>query len=192
MQVAAHLRRLIAERSGVSAVEFALVAPVMILLFMGTVELPRAYTTGQHAHRAARSMADLISRRTLTTQEVDGVYKTGRSIVAPYDATDAKIILTSAGVYLQRDGSFKAKVCSSNAVNAVKYVASTDLGAPPPSEAVDKARYVIAKLTIEYKPIFNILPALNAFSFEREVTWPIRATNGKEIILPGGVGCPAT
>lgn len=185
-------QRFVTERSGVSAVEFALVAPVMILMFMGTIELPRAYTTAQHANRAARSMADLISRTTLTAQEVDGVYKTGRNMMAPYDATDAKIILTAAGVYQQKDGSFKAKVCSSTAVNAQKYAASTDLGAPPPSEAVDKARYVIAKMTIEYKPIFDIFPALTALPFEKEVTWPVRAMNGKPIILPGGVACPAT
>jgi Flp pilus assembly protein TadG len=192
MRAILHCRRFVTERSGVSAVEFALVAPVMILLFMGTIELPRAYTTGQHANRAARSMADLISRTSLTAQEVDGVYTTGRSMMAPYDATAAKIILTSAGVYQQKDGSFKAKVCSSTASNAQKYAASTDLGVPPPSEAVDKARYVIAKMTIEYRPIFDIFPALTSFSFEKEVTWPIRATNGKPIILPGGVTCPAT
>ena len=51
---------MITDQSGVSAMEFALIAPVMILLFMGSIELPRAYTTGQHANRAARSMADLI------------------------------------------------------------------------------------------------------------------------------------
>ena len=55
-----------------------------------------------------------------------------------------------------------------------------------------RARYVIAKMTISYKPVFPVFPALTSFSFEKEVTWPIRATNGKEIILPGGVPCPAT
>ena len=93
---------------------------------MGSIELPRAYTTGQHANRAARSMADLISRTTLTTTEIEVVYKLGRNIMAPYDASGAKIVLTAAGVYQQNDGSLIAKVCSSTAVNAPKYAASHD------------------------------------------------------------------
>lgn len=184
------LRRFGSSRSGVSAVEFALVAPIMVLMFIGTIELPRAYGVSQKAHRATRAMADLISRSNLAS--VDDIYAAGRAILAPYPGTDAKIILTMAGVYLQKDGSYKAKVCSSTASKATPYKAQADLGTPPPSDTKDKARYVMAEMTLTYTPIFALFPALNGLSFEKKVTWPVRSVSSSEIILPGGVACPTS
>jgi Flp pilus assembly protein TadG len=64
------LRRL-RNADGIAAVEFALVAPVLILLLLGTVEFPRAYGISQGLEKAARTMADLISRGSLNS--VDAV-----------------------------------------------------------------------------------------------------------------------
>lgn len=182
------IRRLAGDRAGVSAVEFALVAPVMIVIFIGTIELPRAYATKQRLVRATRSMADLISRGSLTS--VTDVYAAGRAVMYPSDASGSGIILTAAGVYQLANKSYEARVCSSAADKATKRVANAILGEPPPSEARVNARYMMAEMTYRYVPIFNLFPALNDLTFSQVTTWPVRSVTGAPVVLPGGAACP--
>ncbi len=70
---------------GVGAVEFALIAPVMILVMLASVEIPRAVMTGQRLARSARTMADLISRQNLGA--LDDVYAAGSAVTRPYDTS---------------------------------------------------------------------------------------------------------
>ncbi|GJE15496.1 TadE/TadG family type IV pilus assembly protein [Methylobacterium marchantiae] len=186
------VRRFVGDGSGVSGVEFALLAPVLIAVFVGMVELTRAYGTSQRASRATRAMADLISRNSPSSDTVSIIYQGGRSMLAPFDASKAEIVLTAVGVYLQKDGSFKAKVCSSVTSLGTQYPAGTDLGAPPPSETRDKGRYVMAEMKLKYAPIIDVFPVLKNFSFEKKVTWPVRSATAKEIVLPNGAACPSS
>lgn len=56
------LRRLRRDERGASALEFALIAPVMILLFMGTVEAGQVVVAGRRTGHAASALADLVSQ----------------------------------------------------------------------------------------------------------------------------------
>lgn len=182
------LRDFARDRRGVSAVEFALVAPIMIVIFMGTIELPRAYATKQRLVRATRSMADLISRGSLAS--VDDIYAAGRAVMYPTDASGSGIVLTAAGVYQLSDKSYQARVCSSTADKATKRAVNSVLGAPPPSEASVNARYMIAEMQVRYVPVFNLFPALTNLTLSQTTTWPVRSVTGAPVVLPGGAACP--
>jgi Flp pilus assembly protein TadG len=184
------LRRFGRSRAGVGAVEFALVAPVMILVMLASVEIPRAMMTGQRLARSARTMADLISRQNLGS--LDDVYAAGSAVTRPYDTSGMGIVLTAVGVYA--DGNaFVAKVCSSQARNATARVVGSTIGPAPSASQEAKARYVMAELSYTYRPLFNILPALANYGFRYAITWPIRkgmTYNGKpEVVLPDGKPC---
>lgn len=58
------LSRLIRERSGASAVEFALIAPMMILFFLASITVFDLYRTYQNIVQANGIVADVISRQT--------------------------------------------------------------------------------------------------------------------------------
>lgn len=184
------LTRFRTEAEGVSAIEFALLAPAVLLLFMGAIELPRAYDVSQAVEQSTRTMADLVSRGMTDLSEV---YAAGRAVADPHNIESARIVLTAFGVYSQ-DNVLRAKVCSSVAQNA----AARTVGEPlrqPPAEYVDGDRYVTAEVELLYVPIFSVFPVLNNASFRKAVTWPVRngtAVNGKpEVILPGGQACPS-
>lgn len=180
-----------AARDGVSAVEFALVAPVLLALFMASVELPRAYTTAKRLQMGAGTMADLISRNDFAS--LSEVYAAAQAVAVPYDVSDARIVLTAAGVYRQ-NGVYLAKVCSSAAKNNQPRVPGTVIGPAPPGSASDGARFVMAEVTMRYAALFRLFPVLNGWAFSYTVSWPIRegkAVNGQtEVVLPGGQACP--
>lgn len=175
---------------GVGAVEFALIAPVMILLMLASVEIPRAVMTGQRLARSARTMADLISRQNLGT--LDDVYAAGAAVTRPYDTRGMGIVLSAVGVYADGTG-LVSKVCSSKAQSAKARDVNSVIGPAPAASQEAKARYVMAEVTFAYKPLFGILPYLKNYPFSYAITWPIRkgtTYNGKpEVILPDGKPC---
>ncbi|MCE4222513.1 pilus assembly protein [Methylobacterium sp. C25] len=181
------------EEGGIAALEFALILPVMITLLFGLIEFPRAYGVSQGLSRAARTMADLISRGSLS--DLTDVYAAGNSVTYPYDTSAAGIVLTVVGVYAKSasDPTLEARVCSSDARNATKRVANSVIGPPVPSEAVAGNRYVMAEVTFTYTPVVNLFPMLKGLGLSKTVTWPTRGTGANtnaQIVLGSGSPCP--
>ncbi|GJD54376.1 TadE/TadG family type IV pilus assembly protein [Methylobacterium dankookense] len=192
-RVRAWLARAATAREGVSAIEFAFIAPVLLGLFMASVELPRAFATGKRLQLGAGAMADLISRNDFAS--LSDVYAAAQAVATPYDVADAGIVLTAGGVYLQR-GVYVAKVCSSTARNDQARAAGSVIGPAPAGSASDGARFVMAEVKMRYAALFRLVPMLNDWTFSYTVSWPVRegkAVNGqREVVLPGGQACPAS
>ena len=88
----AQLRSLIArlrhDREGVAAVEFAMITPIVFMLFMGCLEYGQALTVDRRTAQAASAAADLVARAPstgLTTADVDGLLLIANQLMAPYD-----------------------------------------------------------------------------------------------------------
>lgn len=178
-------------RNGVSAVEFSLIAPVLILLFMGSIELPRAYMIGKRLDNATTTMADLISRGTY--KDLSPVFAALGAISNPYDVTSARVVLTAAGTY--RTGlTATTQVCSSAQSNGQAYVTGSSLGSPPAGFDQAGNRFVISEVTMPYRPVFPLFTSYLRYTYRYRKTWPARGGevyNGQnEVVLPGGDPCP--
>lgn len=184
-------RPFLACRQGTSAVEFALIAPALLLIFMASIDLPRAIALGRRLSAAASSMADLISRN--DNSDLSQVYAAAQAIAAPYNIGGASIVLTAAGVYAVGTG-FEARTCSSVAQNGAARGAGTVIGPAPAGTASGGARFVMAEIKMRYAAVFTIFPVLNGYTFSYTSVWPVRdgtAVNGQdEVVLPGGKPCP--
>lgn len=101
MRVPAVRRRLAAfarDRRGVSALEFALVAPVLILLYMGMAELSQAVITHRRVSHAASAIGDLVAQSEpdgISAAEMTNIFAAGATILSPYSATPLKLRVTS-------------------------------------------------------------------------------------------------
>ncbi len=56
------VRRFFANSSGVAAVEFAYLAPLLMLMTFGTIEVARALTVHKRFQRATAMVGELIAR----------------------------------------------------------------------------------------------------------------------------------
>lgn len=84
--------------SGVAALEFGMVAPIMLAMFLGTVEFSQAITVDRRVSQVASSTADLVARqKTLTTTALDGYMLLIGQLMQPYSPSLLK--LTIANVY---------------------------------------------------------------------------------------------
>jgi len=80
---------------GVSAVEFALVAPFLIVIFMGLADLTTATLAQLHVNRAAEGTADVVaSEQNLANQDMINMVNTATYFMTPYSSTPLSVIIT--------------------------------------------------------------------------------------------------
>ncbi len=88
--------RFLRNRSGMSAVEFALIAPVMLLFYFGTVEVSMMLLADRKVTKAAGTLGDLAAREpSLTTADLDDIFQATRLTLQPYDSLSARLRITS-------------------------------------------------------------------------------------------------
>ena len=121
------LRRLVGDRSGVSAVEFALLLPLMLALYFGTVEIGDALTIDRKVTHVTSSLADLVTQsRTISDADMGNILDATASIMTPYD--DNLLRIKVSGVSIDADGV--ATVQWSDARNDTAYAVNTVITLP--------------------------------------------------------------
>lgn len=99
----APLARLVRDRRGVSAVEFALVAPVMVAMYLGAAELTQVLTLDRKVTSVANAVADLVAQDDFVTDnELDDIMASADAILAPYRIDPLSMRITS--VRMDSDG----------------------------------------------------------------------------------------
>jgi Flp pilus assembly protein TadG len=89
------LRRLARDRRGVSAVEFALVAPMMIALYFGCVEIADGIAVDRKVSLAAAALANLPAQvSTITADEMNNILDASTAILAPYSPGPLKMTVS--------------------------------------------------------------------------------------------------
>lgn len=84
------------DRRGVSAVEFAILLPLMITLFFGGHEVGQAITIYRKVSHTSAVLGDLVAQvSSITSAEVENVFDASVSIMSPYSATGAKMMVAA-------------------------------------------------------------------------------------------------
>ncbi len=83
------LAGLASDRRGIAATEFALIAPALIFLVMGVLEMSFRFQANEEATRYVHQAADLLSREEeLTTDTLEQIYAASVYMMKPLDNTD--------------------------------------------------------------------------------------------------------
>src|SRR5262245_40407300 len=104
----ARVHGLMADDRGVSAVEFAVLLPLMLTLYLGGVEVSQAVGADRKVTLVARTTADLIAQAAaVSINDMTNVVDAGKAVAVPYSAAKLKVTLTNVTV----DAQGKATVC---------------------------------------------------------------------------------
>src|ERR1700736_1759803 len=77
--------------SGLAATEFALVVPVMLVLFFGTDEFASGIAVSRKVTLMARTLSDLTSQNTsVNDTQLTNIRNASVAIMTPYSATPVK------------------------------------------------------------------------------------------------------
>ena len=91
--------RLRADRRGVAAVEFALILPLMLLLYLGTAELTQGVMASRKTTLVSRALSDLVAQlaagSTMTDAQATNVFNAATAIMTPFSTSTLKMTITS-------------------------------------------------------------------------------------------------
>lgn len=188
-------RALGTDRAGIAAVEFAMILPAMLVIFVATGELANALEMSRKTGQFTRAIADLFGRSEVG--DAKEVFDAAGVIMQPFDIAKAKIRVSAMGV-VNTGSSYVAQTCSSvaqgTAPRARGSVAEALLAAEPVPEAFryPNARYILVEVSMPFTPVlgsnyFKWVKQANAITFNESVSWPERPD--QEIVLPGGRAC---
>lgn len=146
------IRRFIRDVRGVSAIEFALILPVMVTLYLGGVELSNMAIVHRKAVQVASTAADLVAQDTqISNAEMADIFTALNAILAPFDPSRATIRITS----LTADSSNIARVDWSDAVGtSVRGTGSTVT--LPTGLITSGLSVVMAEVTYSYEADYGI------------------------------------
>lgn len=100
------LSRLGADRRGVSAVEFAFVLPMLLLIYVAGYQLSDAISAHRKVTIATRAIADLTSQYvTITDSELDTILAASQQIMTPYSPDNATSIVSEISVDKDRNAT---------------------------------------------------------------------------------------
>jgi Flp pilus assembly protein TadG len=84
---------------GVGAVEFALIAPVLIILYIGSLEVSVAMSVNKKLARAASTVADLITQENSVNKTyLESMVNVGQSVMTPFRSDGLKVKVTGISV----------------------------------------------------------------------------------------------
>ena len=146
------LKRFGLAREAAAAVEFALILPALLILYMGAIEVSQVVTVDRKISAATGALGDLVARNDeqISAATLNDYFAAVGLILTPFSAEDLKQLVTL--VYIDADGD--AEVVWSVGYNgATAKVANAPY--PLPSEITDIARemhIVVSEAQRAYQP----------------------------------------
>jgi Flp pilus assembly protein TadG len=144
-------RRFTKDNSGLSALEFALILPIMVVLYLGGFEVSEAFMINRKVTHATSVLGDLVAQaETINDSEMNNILDAVEAVMNPYSSGPMWMIVS--GVQIDDEGI--ATVVWSDARNVSAYSPGTEIDLP---EAVKQPNtfLVVAEVNYAYTPTFG-------------------------------------
>jgi Flp pilus assembly protein TadG len=94
------LRRMRLAEEGAAAVEFALILPIMLLVYIGSVEASALISMDRRVQSVAGTLGDLVARsdKNISAATLTDYFRAARGIMTPYSADDLRQVVTQVEV----------------------------------------------------------------------------------------------
>ena len=137
-------RRFKRDRRGVSAVEFAFIAPLMIGLYLGCTEISDGVAADRKVSLTAGALANLPAQvATITIAEMTNILDASSAIIAPYDAGKLKMTVSCLSIDANKNVKVKWSVTRNGAVESGTLTI-------PPALAVANTQLIYSEVSCAY------------------------------------------
>ncbi|HLJ00534.1 MAG TPA: TadE/TadG family type IV pilus assembly protein [Bradyrhizobium sp.] len=194
---------------GLAATEFAVIVPIMLVMFFGTVEFSSGVAVDRKVTLMARTISDITSQAQASTPQyavvtdtyLQNAFTAGIAILQPYDSTPAKAIVSE--IYVDSTGVAKiqwsrAATFASGATKATLVASSRNSGdvvtnIVPPA-LLQKSTYLIfSEINYLYTPTVGYVMAKDGVTLaDVAYSRPRQATCLDYNNLPANNSCPLT
>lgn len=160
--LATHCSALRADSRGTALTEFAILLPVLLLMYLGGFQLIDAFSCSRRVSISARALADLTSQySSVTDNQMTDILKASALILTPYDNAGAQLRVSQIKV----DASAKATVSwSRSSTNTTSFPVGTEIYGLPPSLTTSGTTLIYSEVNYTYKSVSWLTGAI---SFKR-------------------------
>ena len=140
------LGRFAGDRRGVSAVEFALLAPLMITLYVGCAEVSDGVSADRKVSLTAAALANLSSQvTTISTSDMTNILDASSAIISPYSTGQLQITLSCINIDAQSRATVKWSVTRGGSARSGSVTI-------PAALAVANSQLLLGEATYQYRP----------------------------------------
>lgn len=153
-------RALAGDRRGAVAVEFALVMPMLLVLYLGGFAISEAASTWRKLTDATSQITSVTGQFTsMQKSDTQGVMAAAAQIMAPYDTSTLKEVMTLVAV----DANGKATVTWSQAYNGGTALAKTTVVTLPTGLAQPSTYVIWIQTSYTYTAVVGVsyVPAIS-------------------------------
>lgn len=145
------LRRLAGDERGVSAVEFALLLPLMLSLYLGAVELSQGIGADRKVTVTSRTICDLVSQvSSVNNNDMTNALNAASSVMAPFPVGNLKVTVSSIKI----DAAGKATVDWSDTLNGTARAKGSTITLPA-ALVVPNSYLIFSEVQYSYTPVIG-------------------------------------
>lgn len=134
-------------KSGLALIEFALVFPFLLALYLGGYQLMDGMSAARKLTRATRTIADLTSQNSAVSgADLDGILAASTQVMYPYSPTRGTFRVTSIAI----DHTGHGKVSWSKSRNGQPLVKDASFVLPPQFSTLIDTTVVLSETTYLY------------------------------------------
>jgi Flp pilus assembly protein TadG len=156
-RLAAH--EFLADGRGLAATEFAVIVPLMLVMFFGTVEFSSAVAIDRKVTLIARTLSDLTSQSssTVTDTNLQNTFTASISVMTPYDASLVNATLSE--IYI--DTNSVAKISWAKSATIASGATQATLTNPPSTRVAGTTVTSMIPSTLLIPSTYLILSEVN-------------------------------
>jgi Flp pilus assembly protein TadG len=141
----------IGDRRGLSAVEFALLLPLMLTLYLGGVEVSNGVAADRKVAITARTVADLAARMiTIHNADMTNILGASSAVIAPYSLANLQVTVSEVSI----DNKGKATIAWSDSLNGTAHSVGQTMTIPA-ALAVPNTSLILGEVQYNYNPTFG-------------------------------------
>lgn len=127
---------------GVSLIEFALILPLLVLMFIGLIEFAEAFTVSRKLASTVNTVSDLVAQEaSVTTTDLDNITLIADEIMKPYGTAPMNLVIVSVVADAANDATVAWSYPPVYAIGAPYALPQNSLTDPNSSVIIAEATY---------------------------------------------------
>ena len=140
-------------RQGIAAVEFAIILPFMLVLYLGSIEAGNGLAVQFKAALASRAVADLASQYTsINNATMTGILNAAATVVAPYSATGMVVTISE----ITTNASGQGTITWSDSLNGTAHTVGQSVTLPAALQIANTS-LIWSEVTYPYQPSLGMV-----------------------------------